>query len=148
MPSWFIQRPHGKVSLVLEKYCLIPVSVFSLFLPQTFSIQSITHLHVYMFRKQILRGNKTHNKFKLFPTGINQTADRPRAGLILIWAGVMCMQATYSSVLVKIVSLFLISPILIGSAAARSLTCTVAWQRFPKHIENLKKRELFSLGIT
>ena len=58
----------------------------------------------------------------------------------------MCMQATYSSVLVKIVSLFLISPILIGSAAARSLTLAVAWQLFPKHLEK-REIEILSLGI-
>ena len=39
-----------------------------------------------MFCKQILRGNKTRNTFKSFPTGINHSADRPWAGRLLIWA--------------------------------------------------------------
>lgn len=59
----------------------------------------------------------------------------------------MCMQETDSSVLVKILSLFLISAVLNGSAAARSLTWAVAWQLSPKHIEK-HNLGLFSPGIT
>lgn len=128
-PSDFSLNLNGGVPTPHWEPILSAVS--SVFIPQTFSIQSITHLHVDMFYKQIPPGNKTSNKFKLFPTGINQTTDRLRGELLLIWAGCYVYAGyVFECPCEEIVSLFLLLPTLIGSADARSLTCTVAWQLY------------------